>query len=501
MTCRQVQDALVDLHDGRLDGASELRVHAHLECCADCQKRAQTWNALLPAMRAVAPLPPTPLRLRRMEVEIERRLQEPVAPIAQHAEPNAQPGSRGRVLQERVALIAQHAEPKAQPGSRLRRARLAVAPALTPERRRPRWPLFALPAVAAAAALALWLVPRHRAPAPAVSPTVAATPAPPPAFAVVTSTRAPAGERLHAGSRVLVHAGDEAALQLSAQARLKLTGPASLSLGGDDAHVVLTLDDGRLEADVTHRQPGQTFAVAFPDGRVEVRGTRFVVLARPGASFVRVDEGRVAVFDRDGHQWSVGAGESHAFAVPPPATPPRAAAATPRAACEAPPVDCAHLTPSVRAAMRAADYARVQTLVEPALRTRPNCRPVACRTELGYLRAEALRSSGRLGNAVDAYKALDRPDAPSATRQNALYAAAQLERRLGQLDAARADFERAMRSAPTGALREEALIGLMETAEQAGDHAAAASAARLYLAAFPHGFGAADARRIANPDR
>ena len=117
MTCREVQDALVDLHDGRLDAASELRVHAHLETCADCRDQAERWNALLPAMRGLAPPPPTPMRARRMEIEIERQLAEPVARAA---------------------------------------------------RPRRRWPLFAVP-LAAAAALALWLLP-HRHEAPIVAP-------------------------------------------------------------------------------------------------------------------------------------------------------------------------------------------------------------------------------------------------------------------------------------------------------------------------------------------
>ncbi|MCU1280962.1 MAG: transcriptional regulator, putative protein [bacterium] len=441
MSCRAAQDALIDLNDDRLDAATELRVHAHMETCADCRARAQAWATLLPSMRGLAPPPPTPLRARRMEVEIERRL----------------------------------AQPAAQPKPRLRR-----------------WPLYAAPAVAAAAVLIV-LASARRHPTP-----IAPTPAP---FAMMTSPSAPAGERLAPGSRVSLPAGRDAKLQLSALASLTLTGPATLVLGGDDKHVALTLEGGRLEAEVAHRQPGQTFTVAVPDGRIEVRGTRFIVVAGQGASSVRVEEGRVAVFDADNREWSVGAGESHSFAAPAPPAPNPPSASAAREVCEAPAVDCGRLTQSVRSAMRAADYARVQSLVEPALRPRPSCRPLACRTELGYLRAEALRASGHLDDAVAAYKALDRRDAPSATRQNALYAAALLERRSGNNSAARVDFERALAAAPGGALREEAMLGAMESADQSGDHAAAIVAARRYVDAFPNGLSAAAARRIVAAER
>ncbi len=449
MTCREVQDAFVDLHDGRLDAASELRVHAHLESCVHCRDHAAHWNALLPAMRALVPPPPTPMRARRMEMEIERRLAEPVSPSA---------------------------------------------------RSRRRGPLYGVPfAVAAAAALVFWLSPRRPQPPVVASAPPSIAPAPP-AFAMLTSKDEPAGQRLAPGSHVTLPAATSATLKLATSASLVLVGPAELTLGGDDEHVTLALDEGRLEAEVAHRRPGQAFVVAFPQGRVEVRGTRFVVMAKPVGSWVRVDEGRVAVFDHDGGEWSVGAGETHEFAVPPPAPNPPPTRAT-RHVCSSPPISCGPLTQAVRGAMRAGAYDRAQSLLEPALQLRPDCRPLVCRNELGYLRAEALRGSGRLDDAVAAYKLLDRRDAPSATRQNALYAAAQLERRLGKLAAARSDFDRALAAAPDGALREESMLGAMEAADRAGDHAAAVAAAHRYLDAFPQGIGAAQARRIVGSAR
>src|SRR5262249_47301263 len=74
VSCREIEASLIDLIDGRLDGADELRVHAHLESCEACRARTEAWGALTPAMRALAPPPPPELRARRMEVELARRL-------------------------------------------------------------------------------------------------------------------------------------------------------------------------------------------------------------------------------------------------------------------------------------------------------------------------------------------------------------------------------------------------------------------------------------------
>ena len=442
MSCRDVEDALVDLTDGRLDAATELRLHDHVETCAACRERAALWGALVPSMRALEPKPPTPIRLRRMEVEIERRLA---------AEPRELAPPRGRKLW--IGLTA---------------------------------------AVAAAAMLLVLIGLRHRAPG---------VPAPP-AFATVkshTGTAEALGTHLAAGSRVVVPNGGETQLELACGASLTLSGPGRLVLGGETAHVALLLEEGRLEVAVTHRRAEETFSVALPDGRVDVRGTRFVVVAKPSESWVRVTEGRVAAFDRDGREHGVDAGETHWFAAPElPAPAPPPSPATRDASCEAPRTDCAQLTRAVRKAMRIGQYPHALGLLDSAARVSAGCPrwPLTCRDELGYLRAEALRASGRLDAAVSAYKLLDRRDAPPATRQNALYAAAQLERRLGNLGAARSDYERALAAAPRGALREEVMLGALEAAELAGDGVAELAAARRYLSAFPEGIGARDARRV-----
>src|SRR5258706_13595040 len=72
VSCRWVEDRLVDAIDRRLGAADELRLLGHLESCPGCAEGAGGWSRLVPSLRAVEPLPPTPLRMRRMEAAIER---------------------------------------------------------------------------------------------------------------------------------------------------------------------------------------------------------------------------------------------------------------------------------------------------------------------------------------------------------------------------------------------------------------------------------------------
>jgi outer membrane protein assembly factor BamD (BamD/ComL family) len=119
-----------------------------------------------------------------------------------------------------------------------------------------------------------------------------------------------------------------------------------------------------------------------------------------------------------------------------------------------------------------------------------------CEDELRYLNAEALNQAGRVDDAVAAYRALDRRAAPPAMRQNALFAAAQIERRQGHLAAASADFERALAAAPRGALHEDSLVGAMDSARAAGETARARALAARYLEEFPRGLVAPAARKL-----
>ncbi len=446
MNCLDVEERLFDLESGRLDRATELMLHAHLESCASCRERVELWHAALPELQADEPAPQSQMNQRRMEVEIERRLTQG-APVA------ARPSRRWTVLTASIAAAVT----------------LGVA--------------------------GLWL---------------SSTRTRRPAFATVEvsqGTSPSPGTALSLGSPLRIDGAGEVSLRLAAGATVRLSGPASLDFAGDPDHVELRLGSGRLEVSVTHRRADQSFAVALPDGRVEVRGTRFVVMASPEGSWVEVSEGTVAAFDRDGTDHTVAAPSRYSF-VPsapadlpmprPSARPPISvkASAPARATTACKPIDCTRLGDSVRTKMRVRQYGQALDLLAPS-RAATDCElRVSCGDELGYLRAEVLRLSGHTEAAVTAYKALDRRGAPATTRQNALYAAGQLERRLGRYAAARQDYEAALAAAPAGALREEAMLGAMEAAEKDGDDLDARAAAQRYLAEFPTGLGAERARAI-----
>ena len=260
----------------------------------------------------------------------------------------------------------------------------------------------------------------------------------------------------------MLAAATEAELSLDRGSTLRLEGPARLRLGGTARAVEVRLDAGTLDAAVAHRVAGETFAVATPDLRVEVRGTKFAVVATPVGSSVRVSEGRVAVRFADGSERPVAAGESASWpmpAAPPPgcALPiPGSAAAEARPSCGAVVRACEEAGRAARRSMRSGDAARALRLIaagsHDARDPDATCASslTACEDELRYLRAEAFRQEGELDEAVAAYHQLDRHGAPAAMRQNALYAAAQIEAAAG---AQGAGAQRLRKGAGRGARR------------------------------------------------
>jgi len=450
LRCADVEARFVDVVDGRLDPADSVRFHSHIEGCAACRERAALWRALAPRLRDAEPPGPDPMATRRMQVEIERRLAGAVA---------AAPARRWRLW----------------------------------------WaPTFGL--VAAAAVVAIWI----RVGGPQRAPIVGYA-----AFRTLSGDvrvgdqPSQAAARVPVGAPIALSAGAVVELALDGGAALRVDGPARLTLEGSARDVAVRLGDGKLGAKVTHRQPGETFAVITRDLRVDVRGTAFSVVASGAGSRVDVSEGQVAVVLPDGRTNLVSAGgafdSSAAAEDEEPATAPVPAPADSDRGpgCAEVARSCQATARAVRASMRGGDSERALRMLADARRARSgdaSCGGSACDDELRYLHAEALNQAGRFDDAVASYRALDRRGAPAAMRQNALYAAAQIERRQGHLAAAAADFERA--AAAHGALHEEALVGAMESARAAGDAPRARALAARYLEEFPRGLGAPAARKL-----
>ena len=96
MKCTEAEALFVDAGDGRLDLSQEVRLAGHLDGCSACRERAVVWRRLVPGMRGLAPEAPDAMRVRRMQIEIERRL----APVAR-----APHGSRERWVRWSAALV------------------------------------------------------------------------------------------------------------------------------------------------------------------------------------------------------------------------------------------------------------------------------------------------------------------------------------------------------------------------------------------------------------
>ncbi len=460
--CREVEAGLIDSVDGRLDSAASVRLHAHIESCAACRERATLWRGLTPALRALDPRPPQPMATRRMQIEIERQLANWTV-----------------------------ASPR-------RRWRWMWAPAM-------------LSVAGAAMVLLFWFhrpQPREGTPRDGYATLARLT-----GTLTIDSRVLGPSMVVPVGRTLALANGAEAELAMDRGTVVHIAGPAHVALTGTASTVTVHLDDGSLTATVAHRLSDETFAVVTSDLRVEVRGTRFSVIKGSSGSQVHVDEGMVLVRFVDGRRRFVSAGESASSVEPGDAPTAHAVVTEPTIdahavqlpSCSSTVRACRETTSVVRSSMRRGEPSRALRIISERGRTDMDGRCGgeelgACQDELRYLRAEALNQAGQLDDAITAYRALDRRTAPPAMRQNALYAAAQIERRRGHNDDARADYERALGAAPRGALREEILIGAMETAQVSGDSGSAAALARRYLGEFPNGLGAPTARRLAGSE-
>jgi ferric-dicitrate binding protein FerR (iron transport regulator) len=436
--CQQTQALLFEKADGRIDPAVHRELDAHLAICPHCRQVFAMWAGALPRLRGL----PTPelsaVSLRRMENEVLRQLPGTAAPRA----------------------------------------------------RRTLWLALAAGLVLVAGGTALSL--RTSSPAFARIQSMWG-------HVTLSGVAMTRGAAMGPGGVLEIAAEGEALFLVGRAAEVRLLGPGKVAFDGTPQDPRLRLDSGRLAVQIAHREAGESFAVATAHGRVEVRGTRFVVGYNAQGSYVHVDEGEVLAF-RTGvaAPFAVKAGETFAFTALAPPEPAPAPAESPPAAAEpraCPKSSCAEAGARARKAMRGGSPGRAVEVVDEALGRAADCSPGSrCLDELGYLRAEALRQAGRLEAAVTAYRLLNRPGATRAMRQNALYAAAQLERRLGRAADARQGFEQAYAANPDGALAEEALAALLEILEP-GSKDARATAER-YLGRYPQGMAASRARRI-----
>jgi len=447
--CRKTQFLLFEKADGRLAAETRAEVDAHASTCPHCQQTFTAWTSALPRLRGQAPEELSAVTLRRMESEILRASRGVARPPSRRTLVFALAAGLALVIGVGVFSLRPKA---AQPFARIQSM----------------WGQVTLSGVA------------------------------------MTS-----GAAVGPGGVLEIASEGEATFLVGRSAEMRLMGPGRVAFDGTTKGPSLRLDSGRVLVQVAHREPDETFHVTTAHGRVEVKGTRFVVGYGAQGSYVHVEEGEVMAYRLgESKPWAVGAGSTFSLKAEKSATEGAPAAQTdsspgptadptpgPRS-CANP--ACADESAKVRKAMRAGNAMRAIELVDETLAKFEDCAPTSrCLDELGYLRAEALRQAGRLDGAITAFKSLNRAGATRAMRQNALYAAAQLERTAGRDEAARQSLERAYAVHPDGALSEEALAGLLDLPVAAGGPGDDSRAAAVrYLARFPQGMAASRARRI-----
>lgn len=292
---------------------------------------------------------------------------------------------------------------------------------------------------------------------------------------------------------VLRTAGDESAEIRIERSRVRLQAESRVRIARlRPAELALELAKGTLEVEFHPRERGrERLTIETPAARVEVVGTVFRVTVHQSATEVAVSEGAVRVVpSRGGEVRLVRAGEAvRVLSEPsrpsaPDAEEPMAPTLERPAAPEIPeepsappthgpderrpttrpsaPEKVARESAPARPRTPGEQFEEARVLIEAGrnaaalqiLRalTRPS-EPTDMRVEAWMLIADAHLGAGRVRAAANAYERAAREGHGSTGGHNAIYALARLEhRRLGDLERARASYERYLREAPNGAL-------------------------------------------------
>ncbi len=244
----------------------------------------------------------------------------------------------------------------------------------------------------------------------------------------------------------------EAVAVATAQFEVADVAAAQWSRETTGATTRLALRAGTAGFHVEHLEGAARFLVSLPDGEIEVRGTRFVVAVDGGHTrSVEVTEGTVAL-TLPGYAGLLRAGERWPAVAPAQASPtPSAPSAPPSSAAIDPPA------------------ATDRHVASPAPAPSPPSAPSVSTAAT----APATSAAGtRFGEAMSAYSAAD----------------------YGRADAL---FEAFVRDYPRDGRAEDATFLRADARARRGDAAGAASIAKQYLRAFPHGLRRTEARRLA----
>ncbi|HEY4157316.1 MAG TPA: FecR domain-containing protein [Polyangiaceae bacterium] len=407
---------------------------------------------------------------------------------------------------ERLAALARRASAPdlGDTGRRLLRASLLARVdselARAADSRRP-W-LWALPALAAGVALAVW-----GSHARSLS------------YEVRGAARDGAYVRAPSDHAVTVEFSDQTSVLCAAGSRLRVeeTDPRGARVlverGGADVHVVhrsnsaWTFVAGPFEVLVTGTRFGldwdpvrETFELNLLEGSVEIRGPK-------GSGPVAVRAGQHFHGDALGHSMVVSdandaARAAVAGAAPPPSEPnsallPTDAVAEPPSAApdsrsDAPARPEPAKTESWQQRITRGQFASI--VAEAEQRGVPNCLNACSAADLRAL-SDAARYTGRAEVAEQSLLALRKRFAGGAGH-DAAFSLGRLEEHRGALAVAQGWYDTYLREAPSGAFAAEALAGKMRAVSSLQGKPAAAPLARDYLSRFPKGVHVNTAREI-----
>jgi hypothetical protein len=191
----------------------------------------------------------------------------------------------------------------------------------------------------------------------------------------------------------------------TSRASIRAIGNARFFRAQPPPDEIVRLDDGRIELDVNPLAAGERFRVVTDSGEIEVRGTRFEVLASHGTlRSVSVSRGRVEV--RSGGGLAVlDPGDRWEQAPPPDAAPPAVVAPATRAAVIAPAPAVAPPPPARRGPAPSAPSRGQASANESAL----------------FDRAWSSLRAGNAGEAAASFAELERRARGHAIEEDALY--------------------------------------------------------------------------------
>jgi hypothetical protein len=472
LSCREVQDALAGHVGDAAAGEARDEIDRHLAACAACREAVALWTGIGARLRELAPEPLPPLVERRYAI------------------------------------------------------RALGAPAAGASPRRVRWAVAGLATAFAAAVAAIALLPGREPPtAPGDAPRAAARP----------ESAAEIAELLPDG-RILLHLDPVTDVWLDPG-----TDAALDRLEADDVRIVL--NEGRLVADIGPHPAPYRFVVATPSGEVEAKGTIFTVevllpapeVARVLRGVVEVRPGRNRLFDPflvfENQQGIIGASgptpipradlrRDLALLLGPDAAELAgwlAAIAAddaddadangssrpdPSGRSARPLRDEAAATGSAPLAASAPEAALPKIAPAPAAtRPAPSGGPAAAAL---VEQALAQREWGDFKAAAGTYRQLILEHDGTLESLSALVSLGQLELyNLGRANAASAHFESYLARAPSGALAEEARLGLVRAYDRSNRVSDVERAASEYLEHHATGYAAAevcraraDARRL-----